>query len=129
MWMNRCIILFPLVTISLYSRKVIFAFDNCSYNLFSQECFEFQYLEFLLCHFQIPALDKFLFDVKDLKSNLSHAELVPAKQSLMVCIHNYTFFLFFLWLKFVSNVIFLHFYLGGLRKEWWCIWYLLLQFP
>ena len=92
MWMNRCIILFPLVTISLYSRKVIFAFDNCSYNLFSQECFEFQYLEFLLCHFQIPALDKFLFDVKDLKSNLSHAELVPAKQSLIVCIHNYTFF-------------------------------------
>ena len=64
-------------------QKVIFAFDNCSYNLFSQECFEFQYWEFLLCHFQLPALDKFLFDVKDLKSNLSHAELVPAKQSLI----------------------------------------------
>ena len=80
---NRCRIYFSLVTISLYRRKVIFAFDNCSYNLFSQECFEFQYLEFLLCHFQLPALDKFLFDVKDLKSNLSHAELVPAKQSLI----------------------------------------------
>ena len=89
---NRCRIYFSLVTISLYRRKVIFAFDNCSYNLFSQECFEFQYLEFLLCHFQLPALDKFLFDVKDLKSNLSHAELVPAKQSLYAFTNNIFFY-------------------------------------
>lgn len=80
-----------LVTISLYSRKVIFAFDNCSYNLFSQECFEFQYLEFLLCHFQIPALDKFLFDVKDLKSNLSHAEY-SACQTIPHCNNKYVHF-------------------------------------